>query len=202
MDAAQHEGGPALKKIVGFKFTLREKEIARRAKKAGIDLVALGYDQMGLSQMLLAATHSARSAVLFDTFSGGEAADASLAPMTGLAFSLIVATLGQGFDDFTSAQTAANPATASLWPIIAQAGLDECFRFANNLIGDEAAKDACELSPIAVLSSPEALSQAFSRIDSSKINVSFSDGRLLPSASSAVSVSWLARGRARKTRSC
>lgn len=176
-----------MRKIIGFKLSLKAKELQRRAKKAKVDLAGAGLDEAGVQGLLDGLSKSLKPAVLFDTFSHPDAEQPLLSPMPGLAYSLILATLGE-----------VSGAPEAVWPVIRDMALDECVRFASALIEDEAAKDSCELSPITPLSDSAALEAAVKKLDGAKIGVSAAEGRLSPEASAAVSLSWLAKSKAKK----
>ena len=177
-----------MRKIIGFRVHLRPKEIARRIKKAGLDLEGLGLGEPELVKIIEESCAAAKPAVLFETFAHPDPDQTLLSPLPGLAYSLVVATIGAGF-------TAA--AHAELTPLLEQALLEECLHFAASLIEEEAKKDSCELSPITTLTEPQALEAALRKLEGSKIGVSFSEGKLVPAASRASTLSWLARSKAK-----
>ncbi len=174
-----------MRKVIGFKLSLRPAETKRRAKKARVDLA--GRDDLALQAFLDAAAARMKPGVLFDTFKHPDADQPKLSPMPGLAYSLILATLGTE-----------SPDDDSLTPLVQSYALDECVRFATTILEDEAAKDSCELSPITPLSDPEALETAVTKLNGAKIGVGVGEGRLAPRASTAVSLSWLSKTKAKK----
>lgn len=181
-----------MRKIIGFKLALRAHEVKRRAKKARLDLAALGLGtDAALQKMLDETAGKLAPGVLFDTFKHPDADAAELSPLPGLAYSLILATLGEGF---TALQAQAEPAAAPLWEVLRQAALDETVRFASALLCDEAAKDVCELSPLSALG-PAAMATVLRKLEGSKIGVSLGEGGLQPGASAAVSLSWLSKSK-------
>lgn len=184
-----------MRKIIGFKLPLRVKEVQRRAKKAGVDLAAAGLGEPELQALLSEAAKALKPGVIFDTFSHPDPDLPALSPMPGLAFSLVLATLGAEFDSHAAAQAAARPEAAPLWPVIREAALDEAVRFAAGLINDEAVLDSCELSPISTLSEASALETALRKLDSSKLGISYAGGRLTPAASTAASLSWISKSK-------
>jgi len=118
-----------------------------------------------------------------------------LSPMPGLAYSLILASLGEGFGPLRGKEA---DIPAGLWPLLEEHALDEAVRFASALIADEAEKDNCELSPLNPLSSAEALEAALRKLDAAaKLGVTLAEGRLSPSGSLAVSQSWLSKSKAK-----
>ena len=184
-----------MRKIKGFKLTLRPHVIKQRSKKARIDLDAAGLPELVLIKFLERAAKVLTPGVVFDTFGHPDADQPLLSPMPGLAYSLILASLGDGFASIR-AKEAGIP--DSLWPILEEHALDEAVRFASALLADEAEKDNCELSPLNPLSQPEALEAALRKLDAgSKLGVSFAEGRLVPSVTLAVSQSWLAKSKAK-----
>lgn len=187
-----------MRKIIGFKLALRPKEIQRRAKKAKFALEAAGLAEPELQAALEDALKAVKPAVLFDTFVHPDPDQALLSPLPGLAYSLVLAALGPGFEELAGARAAQKPEQAPLWPLIQEHALEECVRFVSSLLADEAAKDSCELSPITALCEAGALEAAVRKLDGSKIGVQAADGRLSPSASTAVSLSWLAKSKAKK----
>jgi hypothetical protein len=187
-----------MRKVRGFKLALRAAEVKRRAKKAGLDLAAIGLGEEELHKLLTGAAKTLAPGVLFETFKHPDADAGSLSPIPGLAYSLVLATLGPGF---TPAKERARESSAelyALWGLIESAALDEAVRFAAGLLEEEAAKEACTLSPWTPLSEPAVLETALRKLDAGKIEVRLHEGRLDPPATTAVSLSWLAQSRARK----
>lgn len=175
-------------KVVGFKINLKVKEFQRRAKKARIDLEASGLDEPGQEALLRGAMKSMTPAVLFETFQP-DAEQPLLSPISGLAYSLVLATLG----DWQNRHTP--PLPASIAKILQEAALEDCVRFANSLLEEDAVKESCELSPTTSLGEPAALEAALGKLESSKIGVSLSEGKLNPPASLALSLSWLSKSK-------
>ena len=187
-----------MRKIKNFKLSWRVKEVARRAKKAGVKPAEAGLEtEEALAAFLEAFTPALSPAVLFDSFAA-KTEGAALAPLPGLACSLGLATLGPAFAAALEAEP--DPVRARLAAIAAQTALDQALQFAGGLIAEEAAGEKCELSPLQPLHDPAALSTLLDRIDGGKIGVSFRDGRLTPACSAAFSVSWIARPRSRSGR--
>ncbi len=178
-----------MRKIIGFRIELRAHEIARRAKKAGL----VPSDAGSLEVLAAAAVKAATAAVLFETFPPTDPDSPQLSSMPGLAYSLILATLGPGFEAARQAAEQKSPAVAPWWGLMQEMALDEIFRFASALIADEAAKESCELSPLSKLSDAAALEKAVGKIDAGKIGVGLSESRLAPAPPSAASLSWLAK---------
>jgi len=169
-----------MKKIRGFKLNLRVKEIQRRAKKAGLNLESVGP----LEPLLERAAAAAKPAVLFESFAHPDPAEAALlSPMPGLAYSLVLATLGDSLFDVP----------APLLPIIEEVAPEEVVRFATALLEEEAAAEACVLGPINPLSDNAAIELLLAKLDGSKIGITFAENHLIPSASRALSLSWLAK---------
>ena len=116
-----------MRKIKGFKLALRPAEIKRRAKRAGLDLAALGLDEAGLQGFLAQVSKAIAPGVLFETFKHADAnadpdAD-TLSPIPGLAYSMVLATLGP---DFTPAKEKARVSAAemnALWDIVETAAI-------------------------------------------------------------------------------
>lgn len=186
-----------MRKIIGFKLPVRLKEIQRRAKKAKFALEDAGLPDAELQALLDRASASLKPAVLFDTFAHPDADQTLLSPLPGLAYSVVLGTLGSGFDALCGSESAEKAQQAPVWPLVREALLEECVRFATALLAEEAARDACELSPLTPLADAPALEAALKKLDGSKIGVSFADGRLSPAASAACSLSWLAKSRAK-----
>ncbi|PIR15289.1 MAG: hypothetical protein COV48_15180 [Elusimicrobia bacterium CG11_big_fil_rev_8_21_14_0_20_64_6] len=184
-----------MRKIKGFKLTLRPHVIKQRAKKARIDLEAAGLPDLALNKFLERAAKALAPGVVFDTFGHPDADQPLLSPMPGLAYSLILAGLGEGFAPIRNTEASV---PEKLWPILEEHALDEAIRFASGLIADEAEKDNCELSPLNEITAPEALEAALRKLDATaKLGVALDGGRLTPSASLAVSQSWLAKSKAK-----
>ena len=184
-----------MRKIKGFKLTLRPHVVKQRAKKFKIDIEAAGLNDLVLGKFLERASKALVPGVVFDTFGHPDADQPLLSPMPGLAYSLILASLGEGFGPFRGKEA---EIPVGLWPLLEEHALDEAVRFASALIADEAEKDNCELSPLNPISSPEALEAALRKLDAAaKLGVTLADGRLAPAASLAVSQSWLAKSKAK-----
>ncbi|MFA6318543.1 MAG: hypothetical protein WC943_14130 [Elusimicrobiota bacterium] len=206
-----------MKKVKGFKLEVRPKEVARLAKKAGLDLSFLGpgvehapdgkphavppATVAALSKEIAAASAIFSPAVLYETFPVSSKEDVSnklLAPIPGVAFSLVLATLGEGIGARKLELESAEPERARLWRLITESALAEAVRFVAALLESEAALENCELSPLNPLSGPEALAAALDRLDCSKVGVSLGDEGLRPMDSTVVTLSWLSKSRGRK----
>lgn len=184
-----------MRKIKGFKLTLRPHVVKQRARKNRVDLEAAGLGDLPLGKFLERASKAPVAGVVFETFGAPDAEAPLLSPMPGLAYSLILASLEKGFDEFKAKEPSA---PEGLWPILEEHALDEAVRFASGLIADEAEKDNCELSPLNPLSDPAALEAVLRKLDGgAKLGVSLEGGKLSPAASLAVSQSWLAKSKAK-----
>ncbi len=184
-----------MRKIKSFKLTLRPHVIKQRAKKAGIDLATADLAEVALAQFLERASKSLAPGVVFDTFGPPDTDQALLAPMPGLAYSLILAGLGVGFSAMRSQESSL---PEKLWPILEEHALEEAVRFASALIADEAEKENCELSPFNAIAHPAALAAALRKLDAeTKLGITFDGGRLHPATSLMVSQSWLAKSKAK-----
>ncbi|MDE2038481.1 MAG: hypothetical protein KGO96_03070 [Elusimicrobia bacterium] len=186
-----------MRKIIGFKLPHKVKEIQRRAKRAGLDLEALGLSEPELCLLLEGAARALKPAVLFDTFSQPDADAPALAPVQGLAYSLVLATLGPGFSAEREKARRESPERLPLWELAQQVALEEAVRFATAILEDEAAKESCELSPLSPISEASALGALVRKLDGSKIGVEASGGALTPEATTACGVSWLSKTKAR-----
>jgi hypothetical protein len=187
-----------VRKIKGFKLVLRPHEVKRRAKKLGLDLDAAGLPDAALAKTLERLAKTLSPGVLFDTFGHPDADQPLLSPLPGLAYSLILAGLGEGFPAAIRAQETAIP--EALWAALLDTGLDECVRFASAIIADEAEKDNCELSPLTPITGVAAVEAAHRKLDGAKLGVNFADGKLVPEAALVVSLSWLAKSKAKGRR--
>ncbi len=186
-----------MKKVIGFKLSLRVKEIQRRAKKAKFDLATTGLQEPELQPLLTAAERTLKPAVLYDTFAAPDPDQTALSPMPGLAYSLVLASLGDGLSKQREKARQENPAQLPLWDIAEETALDEAVRFATTLLEDEAARESCELSPISAISDGGALETVARKLEGAKIGVRVDGGKLAPSASTACSVSWLSKTKGR-----
>lgn len=186
-----------MRKIIGFKISLRVKDIQRRAKKAQLDLATTGLQEPELLPLLSAAEKTLKPAVLYDTFAAPDPDQKALSPMPGLAYSLVLASLGEGLAKQREKARQDSPAQLPLWDLAEAAALDEAVRFATTLLEDEAARESCELSPMSPVSEPAALEAVTRKLEGSKIGVSVADGKLSPAATVACSVSWLSKTKAR-----
>ncbi|MBI4349783.1 MAG: hypothetical protein HY553_23300 [Elusimicrobia bacterium] len=185
-----------MRKIRGFKLKLRVKEIQRRAKKARLDLGALGLGtEPQLQGWLDKLSTAAAPAVLYDSFPAEETG--GLSPMPGLACSLAVATLGPDFDVLADRIAAQRPDELPLFEVAAQAALEEAARFVLTLVEDEAAEERCGLSPIQYLESREQQSAILAKLEGHKIGVALGENGLRPIRSTAFSASWLLKSRSR-----
>ena len=184
-----------MRKIKGFKLTLRPHVIKQRSKKARIDLEAAGLNELALAKFLERAGKTLVPGVVFETFGAPDSDQPLLSPMPGLAYSLILASLGDSFGPFRTVEASVPEA---LWPLLEEHALDEAVRFASGLLADEAEKDNCELSPLNSLSDAAAIEAALRKLDGgAKLGITLADGRLSPSASLVVSQSWLAKSKAK-----
>lgn len=183
-----------MRKIKGFKLPLRPHEVKRRAKKAGVDLEAAGLPEPTLNKLLERAAKALAPGVLFETFAHPDPDVKLLSPLPGLAYSLILASLGDAFAAIKDKEAAV---PAALWPVLEETALDEAVRFASNLLADDAEKDGCELSPLTALTDPAALETALRKLDGAKLGVALEEARLAPAASLCVSLSWLAKSKAK-----
>lgn len=185
-----------MRKIRGFKLKLRVKDMQRRAKKAKLDLAALGLgDEPRLEAWLERVAAAAAPAVLFDSFPADETS--GLSPMPGLACSLAVATLGPDLDAFAERLSSERPAELRLFDLAAAAALEESARFVLALVETEASEERCGLSPLQYLESREQLAAALSKLEGHKIGVALSESGLRPIHSTAFSASWLAKSKSR-----
>src|SRR5689334_15496044 len=154
-----------MKKIRGFKLNLRIKEVQRRAKKGKLDLAALSLDtDPALTALLDAFSARAKPSVLFESYpaegtkrksaaipSSDAAAPVepiALSPLPGLAYTLVLATLGPDVDAFVEERLKENPALAGVFDVAAEVALEDATRFVLSLIEEEAKLENCELSPI------------------------------------------------------
>jgi len=186
-----------MRKIKGFKLALRPAEVKRRARKAGLDLATLGLDDAGLQKLLAQAAKTIAPGVLFETFKHPDPDAAALSPIPGLAYSLVLATLGAGFAPAKDKAREASAEMYALWGLIEEAALDETVRFATALLESEAAQESCVLSPWNSIREPAALETVLRKLDGAKLEVRLHEGRLDPAPAAAVSLSWLAQSRAR-----
>jgi hypothetical protein len=187
----------AVRKVVGFKLQLKLKDIQRRAKKARFDLVTAGLQEPELQPLLEKAAKSLKPAVLFDTFAHPDADQQALSPLPGLAYSVVLASLGAGLTEAREKTRQENPGHLPLWDLAEEAALEESTRFAMAILEEEALRESCELSPLTALSEGAALDTALRKLDGSKIGVKAEGGKLLPAASQACSVSWLSKTKGR-----
>ena len=186
-----------MRKVIGFKLQLRLKEIQRRAKRARFDLASNGLGEPELQPMLDRAVRALKPAVLFDTYAHPDADQAVLSPIPGLAYSLVLASLGAGLTAEREKTAQDNPAHLPVWDLAEEAALDEAIRFATAILEDEAVKESCELSPLTPLSDAAVLETMMKKLDASKIGVSTEGGKLKPAASAACSLSWLSKTKGR-----
>jgi hypothetical protein len=186
-----------VRKIVGFKLALRLKEIQRRAKKAKLDLEAAGLGELELQTRLDKAAKALKPAVIFETFSHPDADQQALSSMPGLAYSVVIATLGEAFSGFAAQAACENEINAKLWPIVCDVALEDAVAFASRILQDDAERDACELSPLSTLGEAVAIETVVKKLEAAKIGVSLNEGRLRPEATLAVSQSWLSKSKAK-----
>jgi hypothetical protein len=192
-----------MRKIKGFKLSLKPKELARRAKKAGLDLQPLGFLTPPVPRRESEPTESFVSwtavyeqavapAVVFESFPAPSTTEAQmLSPMPGLAYSLIVATLGAGWTQAKAKEV--DPERAPVLGVLEDLALEEAIRFAAAIVEQEAMEDGCTLSPMTILSDAPALELALGKVSGEKIGVALDNGALSPSASRACTLSWLAK---------
>ncbi|MBI4056903.1 MAG: hypothetical protein HY399_05070 [Elusimicrobia bacterium] len=197
-------------KIKRFKITLREREILRRAKKKKMDLALTGFNTEGEVQTFLQSLPSLlQPAVLYDSFSpdtiqrlsessARSFSDPSfvnaLSPVPGLAFSVGIATLGNRISEFSqSLGGSEQPLRAELVALAKEVALEEATQFALSLIEGEAKEEKCELSPIQNITDPSLLQTLFVELETEKIGVAWKENQPMPLATTAFSVSWLAK---------
>ncbi|HAM35806.1 MAG TPA: hypothetical protein DEB40_13325 [Elusimicrobia bacterium] len=186
-----------MRKVKGFKIVLRPAEIKRRAKKAGLDVAAMGLDDPALGDVLAEAAKAIVPGVLYETFKQPDPDAPALSPIPGLAYSLVLATLGPGFGASREAARAASAEMYALWGLIEETALDEAVRFATSLLEQEAAKESCVLSPLSALQDAAVLETVVRKLDGSKLEIRLHEGRLDPAPSGAVSLSWVAQSKSR-----
>jgi hypothetical protein len=186
-----------MRKIRGFKLALKAADVKRRAKKAGLDLAALGLGDDELHKLLGQAAKTIAPSVLFETYKHPDADAAALSSIPGLAYSVVLATLGPGFTPAKEQSRGSSAEMYALWSLVETAALDESVRFASALLEEEAVKESCTLSPWNAIQEPAALETVLRKLDAGKIDVRLHEGRLDPAATTAVSLSWLAQTRAR-----
>lgn len=186
-----------MRKIIGFKLHLKLKEIQRRAKRAHFDLAGNGLQEPELQPLLDQASRSLKPAVLFETYAHPDADQQALSPLPGLAYSLVLTTLGGGLSELREKTRQENPGQLALWDLAEQAALDESVRFATSILEDEAAKESCELSPLTTLSEGPVLETVVRKLEGGKIGVRAESGKLQPAASAACSLSWLSKTKGR-----
>ena len=177
-----------MRKIVGFKLEVRRSAVERRAKK-----FVAGLAEGELDNFLSKAYGAMKPAVVFDSYSKPLAEESAvLSPLPGLGFSLILASLGESFAAFRDQAREGQ----ELIYIVEEIALEDAGRFAASLIEQEAAQEACELSPLSLLSG-DALAMAFKKLPGDKISMGLEEGRLKPSCSRAWSLSWMAKSKSR-----
>ncbi len=186
-----------MRKIRGFKLVPKAADVRRRAKKAGLDLAALGMGDDELQRFLSQTVKTILPSVLFETFKHPDADAAALSPIPGLAYSVILATLGPGFSPAKEKSRESSSEMYALWGLVEAAALDEAVRFTAALLEEDAAKESCTLSPWNAIQEPATLEIVLRKLDAGKIDVRQHEGRLDPAATAAASLSWLAQARAR-----
>ncbi|MBI4375592.1 MAG: hypothetical protein HY549_03990 [Elusimicrobia bacterium] len=184
-------------KIIGFKIPLRIREVQRRGKKLGLKLEEGEADERALQEFLNQALKALRPAVLFDTFPHPDPEQPLLSPMPGLAYSLVLATLGPKLAAFRGQNEITGIPGSAFWPAIEEVALEETVRFATSLLEGDAAGESCELSPLVKLSEAPAMEAVLRKLDSAKIGVSLMNGAIEPSATCAFSLSWLSKSKSK-----
>src|SRR5579859_874406 len=186
-----------MRKIRGFKLNIRPKEIQRRAKKAKLDLAAIGAgDEPALNALIAPFVKAAEASVLYESFQGGDEQNI-LSPVPGVGYSLCLATLGVELDAYITLCAQQNPPQAPLYEVMADSALDDATRFVLGLVEDEAKGEHFELSPMQMLTDAPALEAIVTRLEGAKIGVAASAEGLNPKHSSAFSLSWLARSKSK-----
>ncbi len=180
-----------MRKIVGFRINLRAWELLRRAKKEGI---TLEVPQEALQSDLDRIVKSLKPAILFETFGVDDADQKTFSPISGIAYSLILATIGEP-------ALPLQPVSIGSETLVWEMALEECRKFAVEIISSEAQKDSCELTPVSLLLAPEIQEAAIRKMDGSKIGVSFQEGRMAPLLSSVASLSWISKIKKKKPKS-
>ncbi len=179
-----------MRKIVGFKIQLRAWELMRRAKKSGFPIES---PQEVIQDDLDRIAKSLKPAILFDTFGIEDPDQKVFSPVPGIAYSLILATIGE-------ASSPLKPVSVGHEALVWEMALEECRKFAVEIINSEAQKDSCELSPVSLLLKPEIQEAAVKKMDGSKIGISFQEGRLTPLLSSVAALSWVSKIKKKKSK--
>jgi hypothetical protein len=188
-----------VRKIRKFKMELRVRELARRAKKAKLDLAAAGLaSEAELAGFAAEFQKALEPAVVYQSF-GPDHPEAGLAPVSGLGFSLGIATIGRGAEAFSAALLEKRQeGKAPLARLAAELALEDAVAFVLGLLKQEADEDECDLSPVGPLRETTALAAAARELQAERIGVSVANERFEPLSTSAFSVSWIARPRSRK----
>ena len=187
-------------KIKGFKVNLRIREIQRRAKRAKLDLGALGLGtDEALSELGKSFFAKTKPAVIYGSFAAEgvkgpaeKTAAPAFSPLPGLAYSIAAVTLGPNTGAFIEERVQAAPELRPVLDITAQAALEEAVGFVLSMLEDSAKEEQCELSPIQYLTEGPGLGALVEKLEGHKIGIAVSDSGVSPAHSRAFSVSWLA----------
>jgi len=189
-----------MRKVRRFRIELRRREWLRRARKARLDPASLGLgDEAGMAAFASSLQETFASAVLWRSFPAGDPR-AHLAPVSGLGFTVGLATLGPRPDQFCRALVESRQeGRHAMARIGVELALEDAVAFALGLIKAEASEEGCELSPLSSLREMEGLGTAIEALEASKVGVTLQDGQLDPLGTAAFCVSWIARPRSRRT---
>lgn len=218
-----------MRKIKRFKISVHHKEIARRIRKAGLDLPSAGIpDDIAFREFVAGLASGMEPAVVFDSFPSGSDEWKHITSMPGLAFSAGVVTLGAAVEEKLRPLHATEPAVAA--KVALRVFLEDAVSFVLDLIQEEASREGLELGPIEYLalppadpytsvlsdkaksarpceknqnagdSRPETLSALTRRLEASKIGVEWDCGNLRPEHTALFSVPWLSKRKSRSSR--
>jgi len=193
-----------VRKIRDFRLRLSHKELRRRARTA-VDLGSIGLsedrrDDPKFERLVDGFCSRLKPAVLFESFGPDSPETAELSPLPGLAHTLALATLGPCAGELVAEARTESETRGKLYELMARMAGEESVQFVTGLLKDEVEEERCELSPIHYLTEAQALALAFQKLEGSKIGLSLEAGSLHPAFSAAFCLSWISRGRSRKSK--
>ena len=206
-----------MRKIKGFKIQIYHKEIARRLKKAGIDLSSAGLaDGKALEEFVCAAAAKLEPSVVFDSFPADDHSMYEATPVAGSAFSAGAVTLGRSADEKILSIT--DPLTREIAAVAMAVFMETAIKFVLDLIEEEVRREGLEPGPIQYLfsppqdlytastrsaqicefagqtkPSPEILEKLGQKLEFPKIGIHLNEGSGCPRYTAVFSIPWLVK---------
>jgi hypothetical protein len=199
-----------VRKIKKFRIPVYSYEVLRKARKHKLDLAAAGLaDETAVREHASALAAALEPAVVFEYLPAEDEAAVKINGAAGLPLTAAILTLGKSFED-----KLADPADDThkrLGRIAAQVFLQTAVGVTSELAVREAEPEGFELGPAIYISScpepelppkestavplfeNELIKSLFTRLEASKIGVSFDTGAFAPKYSAVFAFPWLSK---------